>query len=71
MWYSIILKIQSMYTSKFRTSKFQECFTTYEWGIMYMMYQTKLYFILPSIQLLKINIFLVWFQIIIIFQDET
>jgi hypothetical protein len=34
---SKILKIKNMYIQKFRISKLQKYFTTYKWGIIYMM----------------------------------
>jgi hypothetical protein len=38
MWNFKILEIKSMYIQKFRISKLQKCFTTYKWGIIYMIY---------------------------------
>jgi len=37
-----ILKPWKFKVCTFENSEFQKCLTTYKWGIMYMMYETKL-----------------------------
>jgi len=48
MWNSKTLKIQNMYIWKFRILKLQECFITYKWGEMYMIYWKKNHITLNS-----------------------
>jgi hypothetical protein len=69
MWNSKTLKLQNMYIWKFKNSNIQECFTTYSNGYnVHDALRKKENYIKLKI---KNSHFLVWFQIIIIFQDET
>jgi hypothetical protein len=52
-----ILKLWKFKICTLENSNFQKCFTTYKWGIMYMMYWTKFYFISVKFNFKKLTNF--------------